>query len=148
MMLLLCLAGIAAAASVLVGGTAWRVLARRDHRCAVVSRPAACAVCEAMLDGHGAGGHVVCACGEVSPHLLGPELLRWRADHQGMRWPTLPAEGARRVRTSAAPEAGPDAELDRLGEDVRREIARSRRNPDPRTPEVLREAQRGDVNQS
>jgi hypothetical protein len=101
-----------------------------------------------VVHGRGAGGHVVCACGAASPHLLGPELLRWRADHQGMRWPVLPAEGARRVRTAENLDAGPDAELEQLGEDVRRDIERSRRHPDPVTPEVLREAQMGDVNQN
>jgi hypothetical protein len=147
MMLLLSLAGIAAAAAVLVGGTGWRILARRDHRCLVVSRPAACAVCRAVLDGSGAGGHVVCACGATSPHLSGPELLRWRAEHQGARWPALPPEGARRPRHGGVGD-GFDGELEQLGEDARREIARSRRNPDPRTPEVVREAETGDVNQS
>jgi hypothetical protein len=164
MTLLLSLAGAVVTAAVLVAGTAWRALARRDHRCVVVSRPGACGVCDAVLAGHAAGGHVVCACGAASPHLLGPELLRWRAHHQGMSWPALPAEGAARATAAAhGPDANGDgldggldggldaqldAELEELGEDARREVARSRRNPDPRTPQVMREAETGDVNQS
>jgi hypothetical protein len=139
-------------------GTTWRALARRDHRCVVVSRPGDCGVCEAAVGAHVAGGHVVCACGAASPHLLGPELLRWRAHHQGTPWPALPAEGAARADAAAhrpavdgeldaGLDAGLDAELEELGEDTRREIARSRRNPDPRTPQVMREAETGDVNQ-
>jgi hypothetical protein len=163
MMLVFSLAGAAAAATVLVAGAAWRVLARRDHRCVVVSRPSACTICAAVVDGVAdrapAGGHVVCACGTASPHLLGPELLRWRADHQGVPWPALGPEGASRV-PDAAPDgpdadgdglddgldAGLDAELEELGKDARRRIAEARRHPDPRTPRVMREAETGDVN--
>jgi hypothetical protein len=151
MTLVLSLVGAAAAAAVLVVGTAWRALARRDHRCVVLSRPAACATCAAMLP----GGHAVCACGAASPHLVGPELLRWRAHHRGGPWPTLPAEGSARAAAPHLADAdgdGPDAELEELGEDARREVARARRKPDPRTPEVMREVMReaeiGDVNQS
>jgi hypothetical protein len=164
MTLFVSFAGAAAAAAVLVAGATWRALTRRDHRCVVVSRPGACTICEAVVDGHSlsarVGGHVVCACGAASPHLLGHELLRWRAHHQGMPWPVLPTEGAARV-TDAAP-GDPDVQgdglgavgdrldavLEELGEHARREIAQARRRPEPRTPQVIREAETGDVNQS
>jgi hypothetical protein len=154
MMLELSLAGLAAAATVLVAGIVWRALARRDHRCVVVSRPSACGTCEAALAREaaraGAGGHVVCACGAASPHLVGPELLRWRAQHQGLPWPALPP-----ARVPGPPPAdrdaegdGLDAELEELGEDARRRTAEARRRPDPRTAQVMREAETGDVKQS
>ena len=138
MMLLLAGAGTVAALAVLAAGSLWRLLAGRDHRCTVVSRPRACAECEAVLRGEARGGHVLCACGAASPHLHGTALLTWRSRHQGETFPGTPTVPGR----SFAEDEGVDAlaAVDAEDEALRRAAHRARRNPDPRTPQVLREA--------
>jgi hypothetical protein len=136
------LAGAVVALGVLGGGSLWRRMARRDHRCTVVSRPAACAECVAVLRGEARGGHVVCACGAVSEHLHGTVLLAWQARHQGEpfpgepRTPPAPAPATEQERATDAALAAVEAE----DEALRRAAHRARRRPDPRTPQVLREA--------
>ena len=146
-MLLVTSAGAVAALAVLAGGSVWRLLARRDHRCAVVSRPTACVECDAVVRGEALGGHVVCACGAASPHLYGTALLAWRSQHHGERFPGTPPAPA-----APAPDDGVLAALEAEGEALRRAAHRARRRPDPRTPQVLREAARedrgADVNES
>ena len=149
-MLLLAGAGTVAALAVLAAGSLWRLLARRDHRCVVVSRPRVCAECAAVLRGEGRGGHVLCACGAASPHLHGTELLAWRAQHQGETFPGTPTAPS----YSFTEDEGGDvlAAVEAEDEALRRAAHRARRNPDPRTPQVLREAARevgvADVNES
>ncbi len=148
MMLAALLAAIGAVATWLGVSSTARWLAGRDHRCMVRTRSTACTPCQAVRRGDGLGGHVVCACGEISPHLVGTELLRWRADHQGDPFPALPGE---RVAAARGP-ASVLGEIDRaqadafevladgIGEAQRRAIVRARTNPNPLTPQVLREA--------
>lgn len=145
MTLLLAVLGTVPAIGVLAAGAVWRRLARRDHRCTVVSRPRSCDACVAVLDGRTRGGHVVCACGAASPHLSGATLLGWRAEHQGEPFP----------RTSpASPRPVQEGEADPLvvGDAERRAIRQARGRPDPATPQVLREAatalDEADVNKS
>jgi hypothetical protein len=151
MTLLLLLAGFLVATAVLVGGVVWHGLARRDHRCRVMTLARRCDTCAAVLEGYGHGGHVVCACGATSPHLFGSELLAWRADHLGEAWPDVPgAETAEPSRALAQLDGEDDAEdpevagalaaLEAEAEAERRAIVRARRRPDPVTPQVLREA--------
>ena len=135
MTLLLTAGGALLALAVLAIGSLWRWLARRDHRC-TVGRLRGCAECKASAR----GGHVVCACTATSPHLYGTALLVWRAEHQGERFPGRPAP-------APAPAAVPEDEdalaaIEAEDEGVRRAVVRARRAPDPRTPQVLREAAR------
>ena len=146
------LATLLAASSVLLawlGSTsAARWLARRDHRCVVRTRSASCGRCVQVRRGEDMGGHVVCACAQASPHLVGADLLRWRAEHQSERFPGLPGEQAAATRGPAAVLGDTDRAqaqaFDRLAEGIgeaqRRAIARARANPDPLTPQLLREA--------
>jgi hypothetical protein len=149
-MLLLTGAGAAAALAILAAGSLWRVLARRDHRCVVVSRPSACGECQAVLRGAARGGHVVCACGAASPHLHGTALLAWRSQHQGETFPGTPTAAAEPAPQDEAGDALAAVEAE--DEALRRAVHRARRNPDPRSPQVLREAERelgrADVNES
>lgn len=152
MTLLLTLVGTVLVAGGLLARTAVRVLERRGHRCRVVTRAAGCAPCAEVIAGAGRGGHVVCACGAVSPHLAGSALLAWQAEHHGETLPPLPAGAAPQALVStAAPEdashAGEEAELahfvqmlEATGEAERRAIRRARERPDPITPQLLREA--------
>lgn len=142
-MLLLTGAGAVTALAVLAGGSVWRLLARRDHRCVVVSRPAACVECDAVVRGDARGGHVVCACGAASPHLHGTALLAWRAQHQGEQFPGTPT--APGLPAGEEDEGDVLAALEAEDEALRRAAHRARRRPDPRTPQVLREAARGDA---
>jgi hypothetical protein len=135
--LLLTAGGAALTVAVLAAGSLWRLLARRDHRCVVGSLRRGCRACtDALL-----GGHVLCACGAASAHLHGTALLAWRAEHQGERFP-----GAPRPTPVAVPEdeAGGRvlAAIEAEDESIRRAVVRARRTPDPRTPQVLREAAR------
>jgi hypothetical protein len=143
MTLLLTAGGAVLALAVLAAGSLWRLLARRDHRCAVGTLPRGCNDCTSRRP----GGHVLCACGAVSPHLHGTVLLAWRAQHQGERFPGTPAEGAPLHENGAGSEAGSEAgsaaaleAIEAEDEGIRRAVVRARRAPDPRTPQVLREA--------
>jgi hypothetical protein len=152
--LLLTAGGAALMLAVLAAGSLWRFLARHDHRCTVGSLRRGCGACSSALP----GGHVLCACGAVSAHLHGTALLAWRAEHQGERFPGTP--GPTRASTPEG-EAEHDAEheagarvlaaVEAEDESIRGAVFRARRRPDPRTPQVLREAAgelRADVNDS
>ena len=165
MPLLIPLAAMVTVALGLAVASSARWLSRRDHRCDVRTRPS-CRQCQAVLRGEGLGGHMVCACGDSSPHLTGVDLLRWRAGHHGEELPALPDAGAgagagaraeARADAQARPDAGAQLDtgfdpveeaegeafvalLEEMGEAERRAVVRSRRNPDPVTPQVLREA--------
>jgi hypothetical protein len=139
--LLLTAGGAVLALAVLAAGSLWRLLARRDHRCTVGSLRRACERCATTVQ----GGHVLCACGAVSPHLHGTALLAWRAEHQGERFPGTPGPAG---PPAPADEAGDDhdfAAIEAEDESIRRAVVRARRSPDPRTPQVLREAARDDL---
>ena len=141
MTLLVTAGGAALALTVLAVGSLWRLLARRDHRCTVGSLRG-CEACTTAAP----GGHVLCACGALSPHLHGTALLAWRAEHQGERFPGTPgpagppAPGAENGAETDADRAL--AAIDAEDESIRRAVVRARRSPDPRTPQVLREAAR------
>jgi hypothetical protein len=147
MTLLLLLVGFAVATAVLAGGAVWHRLARRDHRCRVLTLSRRCDTCVAVLAGYGHGGHFVCACGATSPHLFGSELLAWRADHLGEAWPVNPEAGTAAAHHREGEFDGEDldgvdalAALEAEAEAERRAVVRARRRPDPVTPQVLREA--------
>jgi len=148
MILAALLASISAVTAWLGVSSTSRWLARRDHRCVVRTRSTVCTQCIAVRRGDALGGHVICACGQVSPHLVGSELLRWRAEHQGERFPALPGETGTATRGPAAvlgdvDQAQEEASArlaDELAEAQRRAIVRARNNPNPVTPQVLREA--------
>lgn len=160
------------ATAVVGGGLGIVVLARRgarrDHRCEPRTLVQSCGACAAVARGQGRGGHIVCACGAVSPHLYGIDLLSWRATHHGERLPQ-PADvadassqaSAAVSPSAAAPARGPasrsvsktrvhaaeEAEaadfvrmLEERSEAERRAIERARRKPNPITPQLLREA--------
>jgi hypothetical protein len=132
--------GAVLALAVLAAGSLWRLLARRDHRCTVGSLRQGCEECATTAR----GGHVLCACGAVSPHLHGTALLAWRAEHQGERFPGTPGP----ARGPAPEEAREDralAAIEAEDESIRRAVVKARRSPDPRTPQVLREAARDDL---
>jgi hypothetical protein len=136
--------GAVLALAVLAAGSLWRLLARRDHRCTVGSLRQGCEECATTAR----GGHVLCACEAVSPHLHGTALLAWRAEHQGERFPGTPGPAP-----GPAPENGAEdaedhralAAIEAEDESIRRAVVRARRSPDPRTPQVLREAAREDL---
>ena len=152
MTLLLTAGGAALALAVLAFGSLWRLLARRDHRCTVGSLRV-CEECGTTVH----GGHVLCACGAVSPHLHGTALLAWRAEHQGERFPGTPGPGRRPALAADAEDEAEEGEEDELeraralaaieaeDESIRRAVVRARRSPDPRTPQVLREVARDDL---
>ena len=155
MTLLLTAGGAALSLAVLAVGSLWRLLARRDHRCIVGSLRQGCEDCATIAEGADLqggrvqGGHVLCACGAVSPHLHGTALLAWRAEHQGERFPGMP-ERVRRPALEDEPENeaehdGALAAIEAEDEGIRRAVVRARRSPDPLTPQVLREAARDDV---
>ena len=140
MTLLLTAGGTVLALAVLAAGSLWRLLAGRDHRC-TVGCLRGCEGCATTRQ----GGHVLCACGAVSPHLHGTALLAWRAEHQGELFPGTPGPAR-----PPAPGAENDADralaaIDAEDESIRRAVVRARRSPDPRTPQVLREAARDDL---
>ena len=137
MTLLLTAAGAALALASLAAGSLWRLLARRDHRCTVGSLRE-CDICATTVQ----GGHVLCACGAVSPHLHGTALLGWRADHQGERFPGTPGTARRPAPEDEAEDGGALAAIEAEDESIRRAVVSARRSPDPRTPQVLREVAR------
>lgn len=92
MTLLLSVLGVLALAIGLAGAGLFRALRRHDHRCREQSRPWSCERCAAVLAGLDRGGHLVCACGAVSPHLEGADLLAWGAAHHGEEFPALPRD--------------------------------------------------------
>ena len=150
MSLLLSLLGAVAAAAVLAVTVAVPALRRRDHRCTEQTRPRTCDRCAAVLRGEDRGGHLVCGCGRVSPHLAGADLLAWRAVHHGEELPPLPGAPvpAPAPRSTTRGRAAAEAEervrhalAEELGETRRRMIDRARRRPDPITPQLLREAE-------
>jgi hypothetical protein len=148
--LLLTAGGTALALAVLAFGSLWRLLARRDHRCTVGSLRQGCAHCATIAEAADVrGGHVLCACGAVSPHLHGTALLAWRADHQGERFPGTPGPGPRLVLADEVEGELEDARalaaIEAEDESIRRAVVRARRSPDPRTPQVLREVARDDL---
>lgn len=167
MTLLLTVAATVVVAGVLWGAVVARNGARRDHRCEVRSVASTCSVCAAVVRGQARGGHMVCACGAMSPHLTGIDLLSWRATHHGEKLPSLPAGAAPSVpaastrSTRSTGSAGSTASaashtrahaaeeaetadfvrmLEERSEAERRAIQRARRNPNPITPQLLREA--------
>jgi hypothetical protein len=157
MSLLLTLLGMVLVGTALAATSLARALRRRGHRCAVRTLQS-CARCAAVLRGEDRGGHLVCACGAESEHLLGSDLLRWGSAHHGETLPRLPGE-AQPTEAEAQGEAGParsttrgraaaEAEerarlalAEELSETQRRMIDRARRRPDPITPQLLREAE-------
>ena len=145
MTLLLTAGGTALAVAVLAAGSLWRLLARRDHRCTVGSLRQGCEDCATTVR----GGHVLCACGAVSPHLHGMSLLAWRAEHQGERFPGTPGPAPRLAPGAHDDDQAEDestlAAIEAEDESIRRAVVKARRSPDPRTPQVLREAARGDL---
>jgi hypothetical protein len=142
--LLLTAGGTALAVAVLAAGSLWRLLARRDHRC-VVGCLRGCEGCATTRQ----GGHVLCACGAVSPHLHGTALLAWRAEHQGERFPGTPGPAPRLAPGAHDDDQAEDestlAAIEAEDESIRRAVVRARRSPDPRTPQVLREVARDDL---
>jgi hypothetical protein len=138
--LLLTAGGAALALAVLGAGSLWRLLARRDHRCTVGSLRQGCEDCAATVQ----GGHVLCACGVVSPHLHGTALLVWRAEHQGEQFPGAPGTVRRPApeEENEPEDARALAAIEAEDESIRRAVVRARRSPDPRTPQVLREVAR------
>jgi hypothetical protein len=104
MTLLLALLGLVGVGTALAGAVAARALRRLGHRC--VERPVrSCERCSAVSRGADRGGHLVCACGAVSPHLFGADLLAWGAEHHGERLPPFPAD-AEPVGAAEAEPAG------------------------------------------
>jgi hypothetical protein len=154
MSLLLSLLVMAVVSVVLVAGSVIRRMGRSDHRCRVVTRSGGCERCAAVLRGQDRGGHMVCACGAASTHLTGAPLLRWRAEHHGDPFPAIPGSPATRDARPRSTTRGWSARqaesraavamMEGVGEAERRAIARARRNPDPITPQLLREARGGD----
>ncbi|HEY6797543.1 MAG TPA: hypothetical protein VI248_22950 [Kineosporiaceae bacterium] len=160
MSLLLPALGIIAIGAALAAATLARVVRRHGHRCTEQTRPASCGQCAAVLRGEARGGHLVCACGAVSPHLVGSQLLAWAARHHGETLPPLPDGIAEPFPAGDEEPAGPAASTtrgraaaeaeervrqtlaDALSETERRMIHRGRRKPDPITPQLLREAAR------
>jgi len=148
MILAALLASVSAVTAWLGVSSTSRWLARRDHRCVVRTRSTVCTTCVAVRRGDAVGGHVICACGQVSPHLVGSDLLRWRAEHQGERFPALPGERTAPTRGPAAVLGDVDQAQEEasatlaagVSEAQRRAIVRARNNPNPLTPQVLREA--------
>lgn len=136
MTLLLTAGGAVLALAVLATGSLWRLLARRDHRCTVGTLRRGCADCTRRP----LGGHVLCACGAVSPHLHGTVLLAWRAEHQGERFPGTPGPGRAALHGNEAENEAALEAIEAEDESIRRAVVRARRAPDPRTPQVLREA--------
>lgn len=147
MTLLLTAGGALLALAVLATGSLWRSLARRDHRC-VVGRLRDCPECVRVLP----GGHVLCACTAASPHLYGTALLAWRAEHQGERFPGTSTTAPAPASAAEVDDEDTLAAIEAEDEGMRRAVVRARRAPDPRTPQVLREAARPrdttDVNES
>lgn len=166
MTLLLTLLGLVGVGTALAGAVVARALRRRDHRCVEQSVPS-CERCSAVSRGADRGGHLVCACGAVSPHLFGADLLAWGAEHHGETLPPFPADaepvGMAEVepagqaadaadvapvrRTTRARAAAEEEErirqilAEELAETRRRMIDKARRKPDPITPQLLREAE-------
>ena len=162
MMMQLTVLALALSAVVLVAATFVRAARVADHRCGERRLPAECDRCAAAVRGDDRGGHLVCACGEASPHLFGAELLAWRAAHHDETLPPIVAVGpdvavgsdggqepgsqaprrTTRVRAAAAEEERiRQAMAQELDETTRRMISRARRKPDPITPQLLREAE-------
>jgi len=137
MSLLLPLLAIAAVIGALGVTATLRWLSRRDHRCSVRTRAGRCQRCAAVVRGEDRGGHMVCACGASSPHLTGAGLLHWGAEHHGERLPALP--GAPGEPAAGAADAF-SVLLDEMSDAERQAIVRARRDPDPITPQVIREA--------
>jgi hypothetical protein len=162
MNLLLPLLAIAAVTGTLSVMATWRWLGRRDHRCSVCTLTRSCRQCDDVLRGAGRGGHMKCACGALSSHLTGVDLLHWSAEHHGERLPPLPVppdqsaghfqsvgrdESTLKPQSNTRAAAGKAAEaeafvalLDEMSDAERRAIVRARRNPDPITPQLIREA--------